>query len=113
VYNHFVDMFSLLSRDEDLEEDPFRRIIKFLSAFIEKVKWATAISHLTRPRALLIFFQDKHAKQLASKLAARLSRVESERQWNDVAYALGLLQHKDEEITKLVQQGYKTVQAAA
>ncbi|KAF4552437.1 Condensin complex subunit 1-like protein [Elsinoe fawcettii] len=92
VYNHFVDMFSLLSADQALAEDQFRKIIKFLSAFIEK---------------------DKHAKQLANKLAARLHRVESERQWNDVAYALGLLQHKDEEITKLVGEGYKTVQAAA
>jgi len=55
--------------------------------------------------------QDKHAKQLAGKLAARLQRVDSERQWNDVAFALGLLQHKDEEIAKLVGEGYKTVQA--
>lgn len=92
VYNQFVDMFSLLSRDEELEEDQFRRIIKFLSGFIEK---------------------DKHAKQLANKLAARLPRVENERQWNDVAYALGLLQHKDEEITKVVNEGYKVVQATA
>ena len=57
--------------------------------------------------------QDKHAKQLASKLAARLPRAESERQWNDVAFALGLLQHKDEEIQKLVGEGFKVVQATA
>jgi condensin complex subunit 1 len=57
--------------------------------------------------------QDKHARQLASKLAARLQRCESERQWNDVAFALGLLQHKDEEIQKLVATGYKVVQAQA
>lgn len=57
--------------------------------------------------------QDKHAKQLATKLAARLNRVESERQWNDVAFALGLLQHKDEEITKTVGEGYRVVQATA
>jgi condensin complex subunit 1 len=37
VYNHFVDMFSLLSADQGLEEDCFRRIIKFLAGFIEKV----------------------------------------------------------------------------
>ena len=37
VYNHFVDMFSLLSSDEALDEDRFRRIIKFLASFIEKV----------------------------------------------------------------------------
>ena len=37
VYNHFVDMFSLLSAEEDLEEDALKRIIKFLAGFIEKV----------------------------------------------------------------------------
>ena len=37
VYNHFVDMFSLLSADGKLDEEPFRRIIKFLLGFIEKV----------------------------------------------------------------------------
>lgn len=37
IYNHFVDMFSLLSAEKDLEEDAFRRIIKFLASFIEKV----------------------------------------------------------------------------
>ncbi len=37
VYNHFVDMFSLLSAEKDLEEDALRRIIKFLAGFIEKV----------------------------------------------------------------------------
>jgi hypothetical protein len=40
VYNHFVDMFSLLSSDEALDEDRFRRIIKFLASFIEKVCFA-------------------------------------------------------------------------
>jgi condensin complex subunit 1 len=37
VYNHFVDMFSLLSAERDLEEDALKRIIKFLAGFIEKV----------------------------------------------------------------------------
>ncbi|KAF2028743.1 hypothetical protein EK21DRAFT_69097 [Setomelanomma holmii] len=92
VYNQFVDMFSVLSADSALDVDAFKRIIKFLAGFIEK---------------------DKHAKQLSNKLAARLPRAESERQWDDVAYTLGLLQHKDEEIQKLVAGGYKTVQAAA
>ncbi|CAK3900817.1 probable subunit of condensin complex [Lecanosticta acicola] len=92
VYNHFVDMFSLLSADEGLEEDSFRKIIKFLASFIEK---------------------DKHAKQLASKLAARLQRAESERQWNDVAYALGLLPHKNEDITKMVAEGCRVVETNA
>ncbi|KAH9890781.1 condensin component [Xylariomycetidae sp. FL2044] len=91
VYNHFVDMFSLLSAGQ-MEEDSFRRIVKFLLGFVEK---------------------DKHARQLADKLAARLTRCETERQWNDVAFALGLLQHKNEDITKVVSEGFKVVPAAA
>ena len=59
------------------------------------------------------YLQDKHAKNLADKLAVRLSRCENERQWNDTAYALGLLQHKNEEITKKVSEGYRIVEAAA
>ncbi|KAF2795451.1 hypothetical protein K505DRAFT_302034 [Melanomma pulvis-pyrius CBS 109.77] len=92
VYNQFVDMFSVLSADTGLDEDAFKRIVKFLAGFIEK---------------------DKHAKQLANKLAARLPRAENERQWNDVSYTLGLLQHKDEEIQKTIAEGFKVVQAAA
>ncbi|KAF2198489.1 hypothetical protein GQ43DRAFT_474491 [Delitschia confertaspora ATCC 74209] len=92
VYNQFVDMFSVLSADTGLDEEAFRRIVKFLAGFIEK---------------------DKHAKQLSAKLAARLPRAENERQWNDVAFALGLLQHKDEEIQKMVAEGFKVVQASA
>lgn len=92
VYNQFVDMFSILSADQELEEESFKKILKFLAGFIEK---------------------DKHAKQLAQKLAARLGRCDNERQWNDVAYALSLLQHKDEDIQKTVQEGFKVVQAVA
>ncbi|KAF7562950.1 hypothetical protein G7046_g1193 [Stylonectria norvegica] len=92
VYNHFVDMFSLLSAGGNMDEDSFRRIIRFLLGFVEK---------------------DKHAKQLAEKLAARLSRCDTERQWNDVAFALGLLQHKSEEISKLVSEGFRMVQVSA
>ena len=36
IYNHFIDMFSLLSAERGLEEDALKRIIKFLSSFIEK-----------------------------------------------------------------------------
>ncbi|POR31697.1 Condensin complex subunit 1 [Tolypocladium paradoxum] len=92
VYNHFVDMFSLLSAGGRMDEESFKRIIRFLVGFVEK---------------------DKHAKQLAEKLAARLARCETERQWNDVAFALGLLPHKNEEIAKTVSEGFKVVQAAA
>ncbi|TPX12560.1 uncharacterized protein E0L32_000737 [Thyridium curvatum] len=92
VYNHFVDMFSLLSAERALDEESFRRIVKFLLGFVEK---------------------DKHAKQLAEKLAARLGRCDTERQWNDVAFALGLLPHKNEDIAKVVAEGFKIVQVPA
>ncbi len=37
VYNHFVDMFSLLSADQEIGEESFRRVIRFLLGFVEKV----------------------------------------------------------------------------
>lgn len=40
VYNHFVDMFSLLSAEKELQEDALKRIIKFLAGFIEKVQFS-------------------------------------------------------------------------
>ncbi|CAH0055391.1 unnamed protein product [Clonostachys solani] len=91
VYNHFVDMFSLLSSG-GMDEESFKRIIRFLLGFVEK---------------------EKHARQLSEKLAARLSRCETERQWNDVTFALGLLPHKNEDIAKLISDGFKVVQASA
>lgn len=55
VYNHFIDMFSLLSAEKGLEEDALKRIIKFLSSFIEKVSllfellflWSSLMWHRT------------------------------------------------------------------
>lgn len=91
VYNHFIDMFSLLSNDE-MDEESFKKIVRFLLGFVEK---------------------EKHARQLAEKLAARLSRCQTERQWNDVAFAIGLLPHKNEDIAKLISDGFKFVQASA
>lgn len=114
VYNHFVDMFSLLSAGEAMNEESFRRIIRFLLGFVEKV------GDLGMKRTRRVWFanggldaQDKHAKQLAEKLAARLPRCETERQWNDVAFALGLLPHKNEEISKTVSEGYRVIRTAA
>lgn len=41
VYNHFVDMFSLLSAEKALGEESFKRIVRFLLGFVEKVRFAT------------------------------------------------------------------------
>lgn len=45
VYNHFVDMFSLLSADRGIEEEGFRRIVRFLLGFVEKV-WCWCLCFL-------------------------------------------------------------------
>lgn len=112
VYNHFVDMFSLLSAEKNLDEGALRRIIKFLAGFIEKVRILDGTLFSVR-WLILLGLQDKHARQLADKLAARLARCETERQWNDVAYALSLLPHKNEEITKTLNAGFRVVTAGA
>ena len=115
VYNHFVDMFSLLSAG-NLEEESFKRVVKFLLGFVEKVSYAGfcfAFSNDHDVWPLIFPPQDKHARQLADKLAARLPRCDTERQWNDVAFALGQLQHKNEEIAKVVGEGFKVMPAAA
>jgi condensin complex subunit 1 len=41
VYNHFVDIFSLLSSERNLDEGALKRIIKFLAGFVEKVSSPT------------------------------------------------------------------------
>ena len=46
VYNHFVDMFSLLSAERNLEEGSLRRIVKFLIGFVEKVLSPSLLSQL-------------------------------------------------------------------
>ncbi|QSL64500.1 hypothetical protein MERGE_001801 [Pneumocystis wakefieldiae] len=86
IYNNFPDIFSSLSNDsESLDEASFKRIIRFLISFIEK---------------------EKHAKQLAEKLVIRLSKCDTERKWNDTAFAISLLPHKNDTIHKIVTDGY-------
>lgn len=45
VYNHFVDMFSLLSSEKNLEEGALKRIVKFLAGFVEKVSFPSTSKH--------------------------------------------------------------------
>ncbi|OLL22186.1 Condensin complex subunit 1 [Neolecta irregularis DAH-3] len=87
IYNGFSDIFSALSAGaEPIEEDALHRILKVLMSFIEK---------------------EKHARQLAEKLASRLPRCETIRQWNDVSYALSLLPHKSDDIQKVLSEGFQ------
>ena len=54
VYNHFVDMFSLLSAGQ-MDEEPFRRIVRFLLGFVEKV---------SAPQVVSLFFSPPYFPQL-------------------------------------------------
>jgi condensin complex subunit 1 len=47
VYNHFVDMFSLLSAERNLQEASLRRIVKFLIGFVEKVSRIFTAHYMT------------------------------------------------------------------
>lgn len=86
IYNGFIDMFSMLSADNSLAEDSLHRILKFLLGFIDK---------------------EKQIRQLAEKLKGRMEKCHDEKSWNDISYVLGILPHKNEDISKLVSEGYK------
>jgi condensin complex subunit 1 len=59
VYNNFIDMFSLLTKEGELEEEASRRILKFLAGFIEKV---CACTLLTLRYAVLLSFIAVHCQ---------------------------------------------------
>ena len=65
---------------------------------------------------LIMLQGKKHSKQLRDKLAARLSRCETQRQWNDVAYALNCLKDRERDkedtpIEKTLAEGFQLVKA--
>ncbi|KAG5363441.1 Condensin complex subunit 1 [Yarrowia sp. B02] len=91
IYNGYIDIFSVLSADEELSDDQLKRVVRFLTSFVEK---------------------ERHVKQLSDKLFARLGRCETEKQWKDVSFALGLLPHKNESIQDVIAEGFKVVQKA-
>lgn len=59
VYNHFVDMFSLLSAERNLDENSLRRIIKFLIGFVEKVRRIHFKSPYTTTADLFCYYSGK------------------------------------------------------
>lgn len=90
VYNGFIDIFSNLSNDDELNKESFKRIVRFLLSFIEK---------------------EKHQKQLNEKLYNRLLKCETQKQWNDVAFVLNSIPYKDEKVTEVLEKGFKMVSA--
>ncbi|AET38625.1 condensin subunit YCS4 Ecym_3121 [Eremothecium cymbalariae DBVPG len=90
IYNGFIDIFSSLSNDEELKKDSFKRIMKFLLSFIEK---------------------ERHQRQLCEKLLNKLSKVDTQKQWDDIAFILNTIPYKNEKITTELEKGFKLVNA--
>ncbi|KAH3681516.1 hypothetical protein WICPIJ_007497 [Wickerhamomyces pijperi] len=91
IYNGFIDIFSGLSSDETLDKDAMKRIIKFLVSFVDK---------------------ERHIKQLTEKLVQRISKVENQQQWDDVAFVLtSLPSAKQENVVQILETGYTMVES--
>ncbi|UCS19278.1 uncharacterized protein HLK63_C02981 [Nakaseomyces glabratus] len=90
VYNSFIDIFSNLSADTDITQESFKKIMKFLTSFIEK---------------------ERHQKQLVDKLIGRLANCDDQKQWDDIAYVLNTLPYKDDRVAPLLEAGFKMVEA--
>ncbi|AJV73187.1 Ycs4p [Saccharomyces cerevisiae YJM195] len=90
IYNGFIDIFSNLSSDDLLGKESFKKIIKFLLTFIDK---------------------ERHQKQLNEKLVGKLRKCETQKQWDDIAFVLNNLPYKNEDVTALLEQGFKVVSA--
>lgn len=59
VYNHFVDMFSLLTTDVRIDEESFRRIVRFLLGFVEKVCFKRLEGDMERMNANVLRLCDR------------------------------------------------------
>lgn len=90
IYNGFIDIFSGLSNDENLNKDSFKVIIKYLLTFIDK---------------------ERHQKQLSEKLLGRLTKAENQKQWDDIAFVLNQLPTKSEKVQEVLEEGFKLVSA--
>lgn len=89
IYNAFIDMFSGLSADLQLDRDLFKKIMRYLVGFIDK---------------------EKQQRQLAEKLLIRLNASETKQQWDDIAFVLGILPYKADKIQEAISEGFKYAQ---
>ncbi|CAI2182996.1 11563_t:CDS:10 [Funneliformis geosporum] len=80
VYNNLPDIISNFTSGENpVNEESFKKIMKFLFDFIEK---------------------DKQTESLIEKLFQRFDNLHDKRQWRDIAQCLSLLPYKNEKSLK-------------
>ncbi|CAB4424236.1 unnamed protein product [Rhizophagus irregularis] len=85
VYNNLPDIISNLSSGENtVNEESFKKIMKFLFDFIEK---------------------EKQTENVVEKLCQRFKNLDDRRQWRDIAYCLSLLPYKTEKSFKKLTEG--------
>ena len=83
VYNLMPDMISRLSTNDQLSDDAFRRIMKFLVAFLDK---------------------DRHAEGLSDKLCSRFANAREPRVWRNLAYVLSQLALTEKAVKRMADQ---------
>jgi len=83
LYNLLPDMVGRLSAAQ-LEEESFRRMIKYVFAFIDKAKQTDG---------------------LVDKFCQRFRSTDNQRQWRDVAFCLSQLTYSEKSVKKLCEEG--------
>lgn len=93
IYNNLPDIISNLTSSQPprLEEEQFRRIMKFIFSFDFTEK-------------------EKQAENIVDKLCQRFLTAEDERNWRDISYCLSLLPFKTEKPFKKLLEGWPAYQ---
>lgn len=93
IYNNLPDIISSLTNNQPnrLEEESFRKIMKFIFGFDFTEK-------------------EKQAENIVDKLCQRFLTAEDERSWRDIAYCMSLLPFKSEKPFRKLLEGWPTYQ---
>lgn len=93
IYNNLPDIISNLTSIQPvrLEEESFRRIMKFIFSFDFTEK-------------------EKQAENIVDKLCLRFLTAQDERNWRDIAFCLSLLPFKSEKSFKKLVEGWPSYQ---
>ncbi|GAN09384.1 condensin complex component cnd1 [Mucor ambiguus] len=93
IYNNLPDIISSLTNSQPnrLEEESFRKIMKFIFSFDFTEK-------------------EKQAENIVDKLCQRFLTAEDERSWRDIAYCMSLLPFKSEKPFRKLLEGWPTYQ---